>query len=118
VRFPAPSRPGCADGPGTGTLDELITHGLHALRETLQQDKDLTPANTSIGIVGPAGAQEAAAPPGGAFRILEGEPIAPYLATMTPKETGAGAAADAPPTDPAPAAAAAGPATDEDVQME
>jgi 20S proteasome subunit alpha 6 len=104
--------------PGAGTLDELITHGLHALRETLQQDKDLTPANTSIGIVGPAGAQEAAAPPGGAFRILEGEPIAPYLATMTPKETGA--AADAPPTDPAPAPAAgpAAGAADEDVQME
>jgi 20S proteasome subunit alpha 6 len=112
------------------TLDELITHGLHALRETLQQDKELTPANTSIGIVGPAGAHEGAAPPGGAFRILEGEPIAPYLATMTPKETGAGAGAggDAPaaqgtaPTDPAPAAqtgpAGGAGATDEDVQME
>jgi 20S proteasome subunit alpha 6 len=100
------------------------------LRETLQQDKELTPSNTSIGIVGTAATHEIAVPPGGAFRILEGEPIAPYLATMTPKETGAntvagaGAAADATPTNPTPAAqtgpaggAGAGP-TDDDVQME
>lgn len=36
------------------SLDELIKHGLHALRETLQQDKELTIHNTSIGIVGVA----------------------------------------------------------------
>lgn len=35
-------------------LDTLIKHGLHALRETLQQDKELTIHNTSIGIVGVA----------------------------------------------------------------
>ncbi|KAG8901895.1 hypothetical protein FRB99_005015 [Tulasnella sp. 403] len=33
-------------------LEELINHGLHALRETLQQDKELTNLNTSIGITG------------------------------------------------------------------
>jgi len=36
------------------TLDQLIMHGLNALRETLQQDKDLTTQNTSISTVGPA----------------------------------------------------------------
>jgi 20S proteasome subunit alpha 6 len=65
----------------------LITHGLHALRETLQQDKELTVLNTSIGIVGQPGPSEKVVKAGGAFRILEGEPIAGYLATMTPKET-------------------------------
>jgi 20S proteasome subunit alpha 6 len=69
------------------SLDELITHGLHALRETLQQDKELTIMNTSIGIVGPPAASEQVVKAKGAFRILEGEPIASFLATMTPKET-------------------------------
>lgn len=29
-------------------LDQLITHGLHALRESLQQDKELSIMNTSV----------------------------------------------------------------------
>ncbi|RHZ47337.1 hypothetical protein Glove_585g49 [Diversispora epigaea] len=33
-------------------LDELVRHGLHALRDTLQQDKELNTLNCSIGIVG------------------------------------------------------------------
>ncbi|GJE84739.1 20S proteasome subunit [Phanerochaete sordida] len=99
-------------------LEELIRHGLHALRETLQQDKELTIHNTSIGIIGPAGEHEKAVPPEGPFRILEGEPIDVYLKTMVPKES-----ADAPAQPPA-AAAPAGqedpvPAAgdDADVQM-
>jgi 20S proteasome subunit alpha 6 len=31
-----------------GDLDSLIKHGLNALRDTLQQDKELTTQNTSI----------------------------------------------------------------------
>ena len=73
--------------PWIGTLEELITHGLHALRETLQQDKELTILNTSIGIVGDPATSEKTVKSGGAFRILEGEIIASFLATMTPKET-------------------------------
>ncbi|GAA5984464.1 hypothetical protein JCM5350_003370, partial [Sporobolomyces pararoseus] len=37
------------------SLEELIKHGLNALRDTLQQDKELTVENTSIGIVGLGG---------------------------------------------------------------
>ena len=37
-----------------GSLDELIMHGLNALRDTLQQDKELNTMNTSIATVGPA----------------------------------------------------------------
>ena len=33
-------------------LDELIVHGLRALRDTLQQDKELTVSNCSISYVG------------------------------------------------------------------
>jgi 20S proteasome subunit alpha 6 len=35
------------------TLDELILHGLRALRDTVQQDKDLSLLNTSLAVIGP-----------------------------------------------------------------
>lgn len=73
----------------SATLEELIQHGLHALRETLQQDKDLTINNTSIGIIGPASAHEEDVSDG-SFRILEGEPIDVFLKTMIPKDAPAG----------------------------
>ncbi|GAA6063589.1 hypothetical protein JCM10212_000193 [Sporobolomyces blumeae] len=110
------------------TLDELIKHGLHALRDTLQQDKELTVDNTSLGIVGLAPASSAgpstatttpsagpAAPaplgaqPGGTakqqarfekFKIIEGEDLKKYLDAMDPKDNQA--------EDGAPAAATAG----------
>lgn len=87
---------------------------MHALRETLQQDKDLTTNNTSIGIVGPAGDHENNVPPEGPFRILEGEDVEVYLQSMIPKET------DAPAAAPAATDAPAGqqpPPGEEDVQM-
>ena len=81
----------------TGSLEELITHGLHALRETLQQDKELSIKNTSIGILGPAGDHETGVSAQGNFRILEDETIDVYLQSMVPKEVEAPPAA-APPT--------------------
>jgi len=97
----------------TGNLEDLIRHGLHALRETLQQDKELTTNNTSIGILGPGSVHEAPSTPVD-FRILEGPPIEPYLQTMQPKE---------PPPPPASASATASGSAqppaggDDDVQM-
>jgi len=96
------------------TLQDLIRHGLHALRETLQQDKELNINNTSIGIVGPASQHERGVPPAGPFRILESEKIEVFLKSMVPKEE---PAAPAPAPAPAPAAAMPGAAGDEDVQM-
>jgi 20S proteasome subunit alpha 6 len=92
----------------SGSLEDLVRHGLHALRETLQQDKELNINNTSIGIVGPKSENETKEIPGGAFRILENSSIEPFLKTMVAKES-----ADAP----APAAVPAPAAGDEDVQM-
>jgi len=88
------------------SLEDLIKHGLHALRETLQQDKELTVKNTSIGIVGPAGTHETGVTSEGSFRILEDSVIDPYLKTMVPKETAEPPAAAPPPT-----------TGDDDVQM-
>ncbi|KAG2232422.1 hypothetical protein INT48_005725 [Thamnidium elegans] len=51
------------------SLEELVRHGLQALRDTLQQDKDLNIHNTSLGIVGE----------GQSFAIIEGEALQKYL---------------------------------------
>lgn len=83
------------------------------MRETLQQDKELTIHNTSVGIVGPAGSHEVGVDGLGSFRILEEETVEPYIQALPPKELPAG-------TNPPAAAAAAAPpapAGDEDVQM-
>jgi 20S proteasome subunit alpha 6 len=57
--------------------EQLIGHGLKALKETLSQDKELTIDNTTVGVVG-IGA------PGGKskienFTLYEGQEIAPLL---------------------------------------
>lgn len=93
------------------SLEDLIRHGLHALRETLQQDKELNVNNTSIGLIGPRSEHEKkGVQPEGAFRILENEAIEPFLKTMVAKED---------PPAPAPAASSSGPAASGsgDVQM-
>lgn len=107
------------------SLDELVMHGLRALRETLQQDKELSGLNTSVGIVGlaPSTADAAAASSGDApppppttsvlpasttatatgakkpalttFHILEGDALEPYLSRLEPKEEGAAPARQA-----------------------
>lgn len=82
-----------------GSLEDLVRHGLHALRETLQQDKELNVNNTSIGVVGPTSAFEKVAVLGGSFRILENESVEPFLETMIPKESSTTTAATAPTDD-------------------
>jgi 20S proteasome subunit alpha 6 len=91
-----------------GSLDDLIRHGLHALRETLQQDKELNINNTSIGIVGTPSQNEQVVGGSTAFRILDGEKVEPFLNLMVPKDSATEA-----PAAPPPATAA----SDEDVQM-
>lgn len=50
-------------------VDALIMHGLHALRETLQQDKELNINNCSIGVVGK----------GQDWHLIEGDRLKAYL---------------------------------------
>ena len=92
-----------APSPPAADLPTLIQHGLLALRDTLQQDKDLTPLNTSIGIVGlstpsttdaPASTEPdapatlGAAPTGGfeKFRIIEGDELQVFLDALPAKD--------------------------------
>ena len=51
------------------SLQDLIVHGLRAIAETLQTDKNLTTANVSVGWVG-AGAGES-------FHLVEDEDLTP-----------------------------------------
>ncbi|KAI8335075.1 nucleophile aminohydrolase, partial [Chlamydoabsidia padenii] len=57
------------DAFSNATLKELVRHGLQALRDTLQQDKELNIHNTSLGIVGKDQP----------FEIIEGEGLQEYL---------------------------------------
>ncbi|KAJ5107601.1 proteasome subunit alpha type-6 [Penicillium angulare] len=69
--------------------DELITHGLRALKETLSQDKELTVDNTSVGVVGLAA--EGAKGRIESFKLYEGQETVPLLEALEQAESsGAG----------------------------
>ncbi|KAL7270164.1 Proteasome subunit alpha type-6 [Rhizina undulata] len=51
------------------TKDELVLHGLRALRDSLAQDKELTTANTSVAVVGV----------GEKFRLFDGDEVGEWL---------------------------------------
>lgn len=72
------------DTINSSTRDELITHGLRALKETLSQDKELTVDNTSVGVVGLAGEESKSRIEN--FKLYEGDAIAPLLETLTEGE--------------------------------
>ena len=58
--------------------EELITHGLRALKESMTQDKELTIENTSIGVVGTVmeGPRKGRVDP---FKLFDGPEIGPLL---------------------------------------
>lgn len=63
------------------SLNDLIQHGLHALRDTLQQDKELSIYNTSIAHVG-IDDPTAEFPTLEPLTIIEGEALKPHLDRM------------------------------------
>jgi len=86
----------------TASVDDLIKHGLLALRDTLQADVELTAKNCSVAVVGPDRP----------FRLLTEEELPTYLAMLE----GTRRNAPAPAATPAPAAAPA--AADEAMQTD
>lgn len=66
--------------------DELILHGLRALKETLSQDKELTIDNTSVGVVGLTG--EGAKGKFESFKLYEGQDTIPLLEAVEQSESG------------------------------
>ncbi|EEZ97876.1 proteasome subunit alpha type-1 [Tribolium castaneum] len=68
------------------SLEELIKHGLRALRDTLPPEVDLTIKNVSIGYVGK----------GQSFKILVDDETGPYLAMIQGEERRGGGAQEPP----------------------
>ncbi|KAI9141154.1 nucleophile aminohydrolase [Paraphysoderma sedebokerense] len=71
------------------SLDDLVLHGLKALRESLQGDKELTGENVSIGVVGE----------GIEFQVWEGEKVVGYLDRIKAEDGTGGTGGDAPAAD-------------------
>ena len=65
------------------TLDQLILHGLNALRDTLQQDKELNTQNVSIGVVGK----------NMPWTVYENDALSPFLAMLNQEAPPAAATA-------------------------
>ena len=59
--------------------DELIRHGLRALKETLVQDRELTVENTSVGVVGLQGADNAKKSQLEFFRVYDGAEVKDWI---------------------------------------
>ncbi|KAK8869518.1 hypothetical protein IAR55_000084 [Kwoniella newhampshirensis] len=118
------------------SLPELINHGLSALHDTLQQDKHLSIANTSMAIIGPSDSSIedlgiSSAAQRGNFRVWENEGVdgllrawrrsrgepedGPAEETPVAAEEGVEAGQTAPGSEQAPAGAPAG---GEDITME
>ncbi|EEA18966.1 proteasome component Pre5, putative [Talaromyces marneffei ATCC 18224] len=73
--------------------EELINHGLKALRETLSQDKELTIDNTTVGVVGLVPKDAAAASKGTKlenFKLYDGQDISVLLEALDGAATEAG----------------------------
>jgi len=61
---------------GGASREELIKHGLRALKESLAQDKELTVENTSVGVVGKAEGSKRKVE---SFRLYDGPEVSALL---------------------------------------
>ncbi|KAN0064168.1 Proteasome subunit alpha type-6 [Thecaphora frezii] len=69
-------------------LDTLVLHGLYALRDTLQQNKDLELDQVSLAVVGPGADADANTPEsrrGEKFRVIEGQDLQRWMDLMEPR---------------------------------
>jgi 20S proteasome subunit alpha 6 len=64
--------------------DELIRHGLRAVKESLAQDRELTVENTSIGVVG---FQDKKLEP---FKVFDGFDVKDWIDSVAPEREGGG----------------------------
>ncbi|CEH16123.1 proteasome subunit alpha type 1 [Ceraceosorus bombacis] len=68
--------------------EEVIMEGLYALRDTLQQGKELELDAVSLSIVGPGADADASNPSARTaekFKIIEGEDLRPFLEKLSPR---------------------------------
>jgi 20S proteasome subunit alpha 6 len=73
--------------------EELIRHGLRALKESLVQDRELTVDNTSVGIAGLVKSDEDGTTKVEPFKVYDQQDVAAWIESVADdKEGGAGAA--------------------------
>jgi 20S proteasome subunit alpha 6 len=71
--------------------EELVAHGLRALKESLAQDKDLSVENTSVGVVGIRGKGKKAIE---AFKLFDGQEVKSWIDLVADDKEGGEDAAD------------------------
>ena len=76
----------------SASREELIQHGLKALKESLAQDKELTVENTSVGIVGVRGEGMKGIE---AFKLYEGQDVKDWIDSVGESSQGTGEGAEA-----------------------
>ncbi|KAK4229890.1 nucleophile aminohydrolase [Podospora fimiseda] len=72
--------------------EELISHGLKALKESLVQDRELTVENTSIGVVGYVRNEEGTSYKVEPFTLYDGQDVSEFLEKVSDANEGGGAA--------------------------
>ena len=70
--------------------EELVRHGLRALKESLVQDKELTVENTSVAIVGAVEAEDGTAKPE-PFKVYDGNEVNSWIESVADDKEGAAA---------------------------
>ncbi len=78
--------------------DELIKHGLLALKESLAQDKELTVENTSLAVIGVAEGKDGRKKLD-RFRLYDGQDVGPLLEANLETASGEAEGGDAMETD-------------------
>jgi len=74
--------------------EELVTHGLRALKESLAQDKDLSVENTSVGVVGIRGEGKKAIE---GFKLFDGQEVKSWIDMVADGTEGGEGDGEAPP---------------------
>lgn len=67
------------------TREELVKHGLKALKESLVQDKELTVENTSVGVVG---VKEGDVPGLEPFKLYDGFEVQSWIESVSDNQAG------------------------------
>lgn len=75
--------------------EELIRHGLRALRESLVQDRELTVENTSVGVVGISGGPDGAAKGIETFKVYDGQDVKAWIDAVSEEASAPAAGGDA-----------------------
>jgi 20S proteasome subunit alpha 6 len=72
--------------------EELIRHGLKALKESLVQDRELTVENTSVGVVG-VGKDKAGGAKTEPFKVFDGQDVSAWIESVADDKDGGDEAA-------------------------